>query len=409
MAWRLRVIDGADQGRFFPLADTGTVVVGNSHKHSDICLHDLYVARVHCHLEIVGGRVVVSEDEASKGTFVNGQKVTQQELHPGDVLRVGNSHLRLELDDGTAPEPPAGEEAPEAPAGLPHLPLERLAELSGHTLGHYEIGPVLGRGHSGVVFHTSDLKSGQAVALKVLSPQFPANADEMRRFARAMKEMLPLSHPHLVAVSGAGKTGPYCWIALEYVEGDSLAQVIARAGKRSWKQALRVTLHVGRALDFAHQHHLVHGNITPANILIRASDKATKLGDLTLSKALEGSQVQLATLEEKLLAELAYLAPEQLPGEGMVDCCTDMHSLGAVVYTLLTGRPPFEGKSPEETIDKIREAVPVRPREYQESIPGPLEGVVLRMLAKRPEERFLTPAELLAELEPLAKELRVKV
>jgi serine/threonine-protein kinase len=79
------------------------------------------------------------------------------------------------------------------------------------------------------------------------------------------------------------------------------------------------------------------------------------------------------------------------------------------VYTLLTGRPPFEGKSPTATLEKIRAVAPVRPRQYQESIPGPLEGIVLRMLAKRQEERFLTPAELLAELEPLARDLRVKV
>jgi serine/threonine protein kinase len=412
MAWRLMVIDGADQGRFFPLAEVCTVIIGNSHKHSDICLNDLYVARVHCHLVVTEAQVVVTEDEPSKGTFVNGQKVTQHELHPGDVLRVGNSHLRLEIDDGTGPESPGtevGGRGQGGAVGLPLLALERLAELSFHTLGHFEIGGLLGRGHYGVVFHANDLKTEQAVALKILSPEFPRTAEEMRHFAKVMKEMLALRHPHLVAVSGAGKTGPYCWIAMEYVEGESLAPVIARGGKTSWKQALRVALHVGRALDFAHQHRLVHGNITPANILIRTSDRVTKLGDLMFATALEGSQLQLATLEAKLLAELAYLAPEQTPGEGIVDSCTDLHCLGAVVYGLLTGRPPFVGESPAETIEQIREAVPLRPREFQESIPGPWEGIVLRMLAKHPEERFLTPAELLAELEPLAKDLRVKV
>jgi serine/threonine protein kinase len=412
MAWRLHVIDGADQGRIFPLPEGRAVTIGNSHKHTDICLNDLYAARIHCHLEAVEGGVLVTEDDPSKGTFVNGQKVTQHQLHTGDVLRLGNSHLRLEIDDGTRPEP--SDEGPAATArasgaGRVPLPLERLAELSGHTLGHYEIGPVLGRGHYAVVFQASDLKTEQAVALKVLSPEFPKDADEMRHFGQAMKVMLPLRHPHLVAVHGAGKTGPYCWIAMEYVEGESLTEVIARAGKGNWKQALRVAMHVARALDFAHQRHLVHGNITPANLLIRDSDKVTKLGDLMFNKALEGSRLQLATLEEKLLAELAYLAPEQTPGEGVVDCCTDMHCLGAVVYCLLTGRPPFEGKSPAATLKQICDAAPVRPTEYQKSIPGPLEGMVLRLLAKRPEERFLTPAELLAELEPLARDLRVKV
>jgi serine/threonine-protein kinase len=409
MAWRLRVIDGADQGKFFRLPEAGALSIGNSHKHTDICLNDLYVARVHCHVAVADDRVMLTEDDPSRGIFIKGKKVTEQELQPGEVFRVGNSHLRLEIDDGTLPESGAEEVEPGRPAGLAPLPLDRLGELSGETLGHYVLGLPLGRGHHGVVFHAADQKTNQAVALKVLSAEFPADADEMRRFAQSVKRMLPLRHPHLVGVHGAGKTGPYCWIALEAVEGDSLAEVIARAGKPSWKQALRVAVHVSRALHFAHQHRLVHGNITPANILVRSNDKTVRLSDLLLSQALEGSRLQLARLEDKLLAELAYLAPEQTPGEGVVDCCTDMHSLGAVVYTLLTGRPPFEGKSPTEVLQKIRGAVPVRPREYHPAIPGPLEGVVLRMLAKRPEERFLTPAELLAEVEPLARNLQVKV
>src|SRR5262249_40471682 len=156
-----------------------------------------------------------------------GKKVTQQELQPGEVFRVGNSHLRLEIDDGTLPESGAEEAELGRPAGLAPLPWDRLGELSGDTLGHYVLGLPLGRGHHGVVFHATDQRTNQAVALKGLSAEFPADADEMRRFAQALKRLLPLRHPHLVGVHGAGKTGPYCWIALEAVEGDSLAEVIA--------------------------------------------------------------------------------------------------------------------------------------------------------------------------------------
>src|SRR5262249_13019048 len=99
MTMRFLVIDGADQGRSFPLVEEGVLSVGSSRRNTDICLHDLHVRRVHCQIEIQGERVVVTAEEDSANTYVNGQAVRQQELRPGDVLRVGNSHLRLQLDD----------------------------------------------------------------------------------------------------------------------------------------------------------------------------------------------------------------------------------------------------------------------------------------------------------------------
>src|SRR5262245_10228133 len=180
MAQRLLVIDGADQGRVFPLAKGSTLLIGSSSRHADIRLNDLYVKRVHCMLH-VGDRIVVKDDQPTTGgIFVNGQRVTESELRPGDVLRVGNSHLRLELDDvgqpvetkGTAKEG-AKETAPEKPRGLPILPAERLEELVGHTFGHFEIAEVLGRGHCGVAFLATDLKAGHEVTLKVLPVEFP--------------------------------------------------------------------------------------------------------------------------------------------------------------------------------------------------------------------------------------------
>jgi serine/threonine protein kinase len=414
MAWRLLVIDGADEGRAYPLAVAGARTIGNSHNYADICLNDLYVGRIHCEVVVDGDRIEVAEQDNSRATFVNGQKIARQELHPGDVLRVGNSHLRLEEGEVEA-EPDGdtgasrGNSSSAGPAKLPHLSPDRLNELSGHALGNYDLGRVLGRGYHGIVFQAVDRRDDQTVALKVLSPLFPHRDEEMQSFIQAMKIVLPVRHPHLIAVLGAGKTGPYCWIALEWIDGADLALAINPFGKRSWKRALRVAIHIGRALDLAGHLRICHGNITPRNILIRDSDKVGKLGDLVLMKALEGSQLQMTVLEDKLLAELPYLAPEQTPGEGTVDSCTDIHGLGAVVYALVTGRPPFEGKTPAESLDKIRGTMPVRPRELLEGVPPQLEAAIFKMLAKRPEDRFTTPAELLAELEPMAADLGVKV
>jgi serine/threonine-protein kinase len=166
-----------------------------------------------------------------------------------------------------------------------------------------------------------------------------------------------------------------------------------------------VAIQLARALDYAHKNNVIHRNITPANVLIQASDKVAKLGDLMLAKALEGSMAQQITRPGELLGEVDYMSPERTHGTTDVDGRSDIYSLGAMIYRLLTGRPPFTGGSLMETIVKIRqsEAKPEKPKKYQLAIPDLFEGIVLRMLAKQPAERYQTAAELLGELERVAK------
>jgi hypothetical protein len=426
MPWRFVVIDGADHGQSFLLPEAGTARVGNSRKHCEVHLHDLYVTRAHCDLEVEGPSIEAVALDSTRDTLVNGVKIKRQKLNPGDILRVGNSFLRLEAVDpsavaapapaparpAAAPKAEAPAKAPEKPVELPRLPPDRLAELTGHTLSHFRVGTVLGLGHFGVSFRAYDLLKGQDVALKVLSPVFPAGDQEMQHFARSLKLVLPLHHPSLVALRGAGRTGPYVWIAEELVEGESVAAVLRRlaGGKKpKWRPALRVAVHVGRALEAAHRQHLVHGNVTPANILLPAGGGPAKLNDLALLRALQGSKLLQQTLPQKRLAELPYLSPEHLAPGVAVDHLSDQYSLGAVLYALLTGQPPCEGASPEETIESIQRSMPPRPKEQLPTMPDALEAVVLRMLAKHPEERCPTTAAVVADAEQIAAEQEEEV
>jgi serine/threonine-protein kinase len=257
-----------------------------------------------------------------------------------------------------------------------------------------------------VVFRARDTKDDREVACKVLWPEYAKNDAEMQRLIRAVKTVLPLRHPNLVTLYGAGKTGAYCWISMEYVDGESLTQVIQRigaAGMLDWRHGLRVAVHVARALDFARQHAIIHRNITPTNIMVRSADKLTKLGDLLLAKATEGILAEPITSPGELLGEVAYMSPERTRSNSDVDSRSDIYSLGATIYALLTGRPPCEGGSLVETLTKIRQTEPVKPKKFQLSIPDLFEGTVMKMLAKRPEERFQTPAELLTDLERVAR------
>ncbi len=428
---RLLVIDGADQGKSFTLPAQGTVSVGNSSKHAGIVLHDLYVARLHCELHVDEDSIVVVHVQGQKGTLINGQLITRQELNIGDVLRAGNSHLRLEL---VTAEEAAGDEAPQSEEGgydivgarvvgqdedapveaeaeedgeQSHAAIDELLQLEGQTLGHFRIGTLLGRGQSGVVFRSVDNRNNNAVALKVLSPDFPKTEPELQRFARALKAVPQLNHPNLVTVFGAGKTAAYCWIAREHVEGESVARLMQRLreeDKLDWTRACRVALHLGKVLYFLHGHKVTHGNLTPRNVLVRSADRATKLADLMLNQALEGSGLQKAILGRKMLAELPYLAPEQSDPHDPVTPAGDIYALGGVLYGLLTGQPPFQAETPREVRALAREGKVVRPSKLRKGIPAPFEAAVLKMLGRRPEDRFGSAMELLAEVETIAYE-----
>ncbi|HEV3262552.1 MAG TPA: FHA domain-containing serine/threonine-protein kinase [Gemmataceae bacterium] len=402
MNLHLLVIAGPDKGRSFPLRPADPLIIGRS-KDTETRLNDPHVSRVHCQLQMDGDDVVVVDRGSASGTLVNGKRVTQQVLRPGDVIRVGETQLRLESPDlagqSTLNQP--------APAAVSPPGGERLTELVGKTLSHYEVGQVLAKGQSGVVFGARDTKEDRVVALKVLWPEFSKNDAEMQRFVRGMKTTLPLRHPNLVTLYAAGKTAGYCWMAMEFVQGESLTQVIQRIGTANmldWRHALRVAVHISRALDYAHGHSIIHRNVTPQNILIQDVDKLAKLGDLMLAKALEGTLAEQITRPGEMLGDLRYMSPERTRGNAdEIDGRSDIYSLGATVYHLLTGRPPCEGTTLVETVTKIRQEEPAKPTRYQLSIPGLFEGTVMKMLAKRPDDRFQTAAELHKDLERVAK------
>jgi serine/threonine-protein kinase len=224
--------------------------------------------------------------------------------------------------------------------------------------------------------------------------------------------MMPLRHPNLVSLFGAGKKGPYCYVAMEYVEGESLHQVIHRigsAGMLDWRHAFRVAVHLARGLDFAHSHKVIHRNITPRNVLIRSTDRMTLLGDLMLARALEGTLAEQITKPGELLGDVRFMSPERTEGNDNIDHRSDLYSLGALLYALLTGQPPFEGYTIVETVLAIRQKKPELPKKYQLSVPTRFQDTVLTLLAKRPESRFETARDLLKDLAKIAKFHDVRV
>jgi len=398
----LTAIAGPNQGHRYQVSDTFTTLLGRS-RHANTQLADNSVSRVHCEIEIRGKRILLTDLDSSSGTFVNNQRVSECDLKVGDVIRIGNTQLRVDN-----PEDETDTVVPEA--GIPARPVlrtaEKLHELTGHKLSHHDVGPVLARGQSGLVFRGYDFKGDRDVALKVLWPEFSRNEDDMQRFIRAMKTMLPLRHANLVGLYGAGKTGPYCWIAMELVEGESLTQVIERIGSANmldWKRVLRIGYYLTKGLEYAHEHGIIHRNLTPQNVMTGKTPEQTKLGDLMLAKAQEGGLAEQITKPGEILGDLRYMSPERTGDGGDVDHRSDLYSLGALLYALLTGRPPLEGRNAIDTMTKIRQAVPVKPKKFQLAIPDQFDALILKLLAKLPEDRYPSAAALLKELERVAK------
>lgn len=284
---------------------------------------------------------------------------------------------------------------------------EQLGSLSGRSLAHFEVGDILGRGTSAIVFRAKDSKADREVALKVMQPTFSQNEDEVQRFVRAMKTMMPLNHPNLVRLYGAGRSGPYCWVSMELVDGENMTQVIQRigvAGMLDWKYAYRVAVHIARALEHAHGQNIIHRNITPTNVLMEKESKTAKLGDLMLARALEGTLAKQITKPGEILGDVNYMSPERTKSDAsQIDNRSDLFSLGSLVYALLTGKPPFAGSNMVDTIGKIRSADPEKPTKYQMSIPGQIEGMVMRLLQKAPAARYQTATEVLEELERIGR------
>jgi serine/threonine protein kinase len=397
MTRKLVIVGGPETGRTFALEDGQTLVVGRG-QASDTRINDPHMSRVHCRVQVDGGTTLLL-DAGGGGTIVRGEKVDQHQLTPGDEFQVGNTILRYLLEGAADASTLSGGAAelsgPKAQGVTP------LKDLVGQTFATYRLDKIITAGESGMLFKALDTEKQRPAAVKVLSPEMTSSDDQRERFVRAMKTMMPIRHPNIVRLYHAGKNGPYCWAAMEYVDGESLTQVISRIGIEGmldWREVWRVAVHIGRALEAAFTEKIIHRNVTPTNILRRNSDKLCLLGDLMLAKALEGTLAKQVTRPGQLIGDGPYMSPERTRDSGLADARSDIYGLGATLYALLTGHAPFESNSLPQLVQQVREAPPVPPKRYQMSINDNFQDLVLKMLAKRPDDRFQNPTVLLHEL-----------
>jgi eukaryotic-like serine/threonine-protein kinase len=254
-------------------------------------------------------------------------------------------------------------------------------------LSRYAVEKTLGRGGMATVVLAEDTELRRKVAVKRLAPSFAADDVLQKRFFREARIAAKLSHPNLVAVYDVGEEDGLPYIVMEYVEGETVADLIARTASVQPERAVELLLQVCAGLEHAHAADLVHRDIKPQNLLIR-SDGVVKIADFGIARILEGTQL---TEAGTVLGTAAYLAPEQAAGEP-VTAAADIYALGAVAYELLSGRAPYEFES---LADLALERQPPRPID---GVPPDLERAVLHALAFKPADRPRSASELAREL-----------
>jgi serine/threonine protein kinase len=245
------------------------------------------------------------------------------------------------------------------------------------------------------VYKSLDLRLDRFVALKVLSPDLAEDANFRQQFQREAQTLLQLLHPNITRIHDFGATDTLMYLAVEFVDGFSLAELIARQGILDVDYAIEIVQQVGDALDYAHQQGIVHRDIKPSNILI-STDGRVLLSDLGLA-TLRSREPSL-TDKRTVLGTPAYMSPEQAEGAAL-DQRSDIYSLGLVAYELIAGRLPFSGGSPLEFIHQALYEQPPSPRQFNPRVSVPIESVVLRALKKNPGQRYQSVRSFMAALD----------
>ncbi len=255
-------------------------------------------------------------------------------------------------------------------------------------LGKYEILAELGRGGFGTVYRARDGVLKRAVALKVIHPQLLVDPQFVERFLREAQTAAKLSHPNIVIVHDVVQTEGRLFIVMELLSGRPLSDLLARPEGLSLETTLSVLNQVASALDYAHGQGVLHRDVKPSNVIVRADGHAT-LMDFGLAKAQAESR-QISSSQQ--VGTLAYMAPEQFdPQLGGVGPRTDLYALGIVAYEMLAGHPPFEGGSSQVLAGHLLQAPPPLT-----GLPPQISQVLARVLAKKPEMRFANCGEFVA-------------
>ncbi|MCX8016277.1 MAG: protein kinase [Rhodocyclaceae bacterium] len=368
---KLVCLAGPHAGQEFVL-HKDEIVLGRQ-SSCDVQVPDPAASRAHCQLRRDGVLWSLVDLGSRNGTQHNNKKISGERLLIyGDLIRIGQIEFRFEKVDGDTV----------------------LSDL----LPKYEVRERLGEGGMGIVFKAVQRSMERIVALKILSPRYARKPQFVEQFVREARAAGQLSHPNIIQVHEVGSDNGIHYFSMEFVDGPTCMQRLREHGPLTVEEALHIVRQVASALAYAHEHRIIHYDIKPDNILL-APGNLVKLADLGISKTFE--EVERAPSEQaRIMGTPHYLAPEAGRGQP-TDHRVDIYALGATLYHLLTGKTPYHGTSAADIIRAhIHEPLPPL-QDLNPDVPDTVCAFVERMMAKRPEDRYGSAAEVIAEIDRL--------
>jgi serine/threonine-protein kinase len=272
---------------------------------------------------------------------------------------------------------------------------------SAQAIPGYRLISKLGSGAMATVYKARQLSLDREVAIKILPKRYSDDPEYVERFYKEGQAAAKLNHPNIVQAIDVGEAGGYHFFVMEYVEGHTLYDELAKGRAFPEEEALRIIIQIARALAHAHERGLIHRDVKPKNIMI-TKDGTAKLADMGLARLAADQQAAQAEAG-RAFGTPYYISPEQIRGELNIDFRADIYSLGATLYHLVTGRVPFEGPTPAAVMHKhLREPL-IPPDHLNTSLSVGMGEVVEVMMAKRPQDRYASTKDLLVDLEAIAR------
>lgn len=364
-------------------------------------ISDPQLSRRHCQFSYVDGHLYVEDMDSKNGTRVNGELIEERvELEDGDTVTVGGHQLRVVFP---APEP----------AALPELDAlgtsdreqeayEAVAALEGEELAGYELGEIFFNGDTSVIFHAKDVQKGRPAAVKLLKPLAEVTIEDKNRFIRGAKHSASLHHPNFVRVLKGGREGEWFYVAMEYVAGRNLHDIVEQKGEPlQLDTAVKIVRQMLSALQHAYESDLVFRAVRPDNVII-AEGLEVKLTDFDLVKPLTGRQEAQVTrvMDGSVRVDPEFAAPELIAYPVVADQKADVFGAGATLYYMLCAEAPFGRHLPADKASSAFDRSFRPPDAINPAVPQAICDIILKSLADY--ERYNTPQEMLEALEEAA-------
>lgn len=420
MQVNLKVTAGPYKGRIFSFAQHDTFLIGRN-PDAHLCLpDDRYFSRNHCLLEMNPPHSFLRDLNSTNGTFLNGQRVKDAYLKNGDRIQCGETILVVEVTTTSLSEtthddlPPTRpilvmveclncgrREQAQASAADEHLTFlceDCRIELkrSPQAIPGYDTVKLLGRGGMGSVMLGRDQRTGRAVAIKTLLPEFAVSDKAMRRFLREIDVAAALKHRNIVEFIDRGTHNGVVYLVTEFVDGADASKLAeSQGGRLRYEDGISIISQALEALSFAHERGYIHRDFKDQNILVagESPNLLAKLTDFGLAKSFTHSGMSGVTMAGEMAGTLAYMPPEQLRNFRDVKPQSDIYAVGMTAYSLLTGCLALDlskNSSVNDTIRAIFEQPAVPLRQRAPHIPQPVCEIIDRALAKDPAQRWKT-------------------